>query len=99
MTTTDLAPWPQLTGSEPWGATDADPEDWTGTPKQRLNGKLACLAECPDSTRAQCLAWALDHPSRAGSAIWAGTTLSDRRLRAERARRRAAASGAERSTV
>ncbi|MBT2406878.1 MULTISPECIES: WhiB family transcriptional regulator [unclassified Streptomyces] len=91
MTTTEPAPWPQLTGNEPCRAPKADPEDWTGTPKQRLNGKRACLSSCPESTRAQCLAWALDHPSRAGSAIWAGTTLSDRRrLRAER---RAASTG------
>ncbi|WP_168714103.1 WhiB family transcriptional regulator [Streptomyces sp. A1136] len=85
MTTTDLAPWPQLTGDEPCRAPGADPEDWTGTPKQRVNGQLACLSKCPEAVREQCLAWALDHPTRAGSAIWAGTTLNDRRrLRRER---------------
>ncbi|AJF70455.1 WhiB family transcriptional regulator [Streptomyces vietnamensis] len=85
MTTTDLAPWPRLTGSEPCQAPGADPKAWTGAPKQREEGQLACLLECPETTRTQCLAWALDHPTHAGSAIWAGTTCSDRRrLRAER---------------
>ncbi|MFI8769531.1 WhiB family transcriptional regulator [Streptomyces sp. NPDC053792] len=85
MTTTELAPWPRLTGSEPCRAPNADPNDWTGTPKQRQEGQLACLLNCPEATRAQCLAWALDHPSKAGAAIWAGTTLNDRRrLRKER---------------
>ncbi|MCY0946293.1 WhiB family transcriptional regulator [Streptomyces antarcticus] len=79
MNTTDLAPWPQLTGSEPCRADGAEPENWTGTLKQREKGKEECLANCPESTRRQCLAWALDHPTHAGSGIWAGTTYTDRR--------------------
>ncbi|MEU2454805.1 WhiB family transcriptional regulator [Streptomyces sp. NPDC012765] len=85
MSATEPAPWPQLTGDEPCKAPGADPVDWTGTPKQRRNGQEACLSKCPEAVRAQCLAWALDHPTWAGYAIWAGTTYSDRRrLRAER---------------
>ncbi|MFE5718598.1 WhiB family transcriptional regulator [Streptomyces erythrochromogenes] len=91
MSTTDLAPWPQLTGDEPCRAPGADPEDWTGnTSEQRRNGQKACLSNCPEAVREQCLAWALDHPTWAGSTIWAGTTLMDRR-RLRRERRDAAA--------
>ncbi|MCX5078782.1 WhiB family transcriptional regulator (plasmid) [Streptomyces sp. NBC_00513] len=60
-------------------APGADPEHWTGSPAQRLKGQEECLVNCPESTRRQCLAWALDHPTHAGPGIWAGTTYTDRR--------------------
>ncbi|WP_351233924.1 WhiB family transcriptional regulator [Streptomyces sp. NPDC002133] len=82
-----LAPFPRFTGTEPCQGQgpDADPNWWTSSDNtDRVAAELSCLI-CP--TREACLAWALDHPTEAGDAIWAGTTRKRRtQLRREFAR-------------
>ncbi|MEU5108190.1 WhiB family transcriptional regulator [Streptomyces sp. NPDC021354] len=71
-----LAPFPRFTGTEPCQLPDADPDWWTSDNNdERAAAQLSCL-RCP--TREACLAWAIDHPTQAGQAIWAGTTQSRR---------------------
>ncbi|MEU4496942.1 WhiB family transcriptional regulator [Streptomyces sp. NPDC023998] len=77
-----LAPFPQFTGAEPCQAPDTDPNWWTSDDtNDRAAAQLACL-RCPN--REACLAWAIDHPTDAGDAIWAATTANRRsKLRRE----------------
>ncbi|MET9427942.1 MULTISPECIES: WhiB family transcriptional regulator [unclassified Streptomyces] len=72
-----LAPFPRFTGTEPCQAPGAEPDWWTSDDSNdRAAAQLACR-RCP--TREACLAWAIDHPTDAGDAIWAGTTRHRRR--------------------
>ncbi|MEV6133110.1 WhiB family transcriptional regulator [Streptomyces violaceusniger] len=73
------APYPRLTGTEP---CRADPELFFSTKEDdRKEAQLLC-GPCP--VREQCLAWALDNPSKTHYGVWAGTTRNDRsRLRRE----------------
>ncbi|MEU7039263.1 WhiB family transcriptional regulator [Streptomyces sp. NPDC046237] len=74
------APFPRFTGAEPCQAPDADADWWTSSDtSDRAAAQLACR-RCPLATREACLAWAIDHPTAAGDAIWAGTS---RRRRSE----------------
>ncbi|MFE5108304.1 WhiB family transcriptional regulator [Streptomyces sp. NPDC056663] len=79
------AVFPRFTGTEPCRAPGTDPDWWTGSnSKARAAAQLACR-RCPLATFEGCLAWAIDHPTAAGNAIWAGTTRSQRaQLRRER---------------
>lgn len=71
-----LAPFPRFTGAEPCQGPDVDPEWWSSSnTTDRIAAELFCM-RCP--TREACLAWALDHPTEAGDAIWAGTTRNRR---------------------
>lgn len=73
-----LAPFPRLTGAEPCQAPGSDPDWWTSDDSNdRAAAQLACR-RCPLATREACLAWALDHPTDAGDAIWASTTRTRR---------------------
>ncbi|MDH2393409.1 WhiB family transcriptional regulator [Streptomyces sp. HNM0663] len=73
-----LAPFPRFTGAEPCQAPDTDPNWWTSdNSNDRAAAQLACR-RCPLAMREACLAWALDHPTDAGDAIWAGTTRTRR---------------------
>lgn len=66
------APFPRFTGTEPCQNPNYDPDWWSSSDSHdRVAAQLAC-GRCP--TRESCLAWALDHPTDAGDAIWAGTT-------------------------
>ncbi|WP_329583650.1 WhiB family transcriptional regulator [Streptomyces sp. NBC_01361] len=79
-----LAAFPRFDGSEPCRASDAEPDWWTSSDTDdRAAAQLACR-RCPSATFEACLAWAIDHPTDAGDAIWAATTESRRaRLRRE----------------
>ena len=79
--TTHLAPYPQLTGREPCRRPGTDPEAWF-VDNLTMQAAAALCAGCP--LRADCLAYAIDHPAQTEYGVWAGTTAGRRRtLRAE----------------
>lgn len=69
--TARLAPYPQLTGTEPCRQPTVDPDWWfEGDEKTTAHARTLC-GGCP--VRTGCLAWALDHPDHTAHGIWAAT--------------------------